>query len=69
MCRRRPRRGHARCPVLVDASAGVFAETRGHGLVLTLAVAALAVALVGVGKVSVDKVLFGRSNSKLRVLA
>ena len=31
--------------------------------------AALAVALVGAGKVSVDKALFGRSGSKLSVLA
>jgi putative oxidoreductase len=54
---------------LVHASAGVFAATGGYELVLILAGAALAVALVGAGKVSVDKVLFGRTNSKLRVLA
>ena len=54
---------------LVHASAGVFAATGGYELVLILAAAALAVALVGAGKVSVDKVLFGRANSKLRVLA
>jgi putative oxidoreductase len=54
---------------LVHASAGVFAATGGYELVLILAAAALAVALVGAGKVSVDKVLFGRTNSKLRVLA
>ena len=54
---------------LVHASAGVFAATGGYELVLILAAAALAVALVGAGKVSVDKVLFGRANSKLSVLA
>lgn len=54
---------------LVHASAGVFAATGGYELVLILAAAALAVALVGAGKVSVDKVLFGRTHSKLRVLA
>ena len=54
---------------LVHASAGVFAATGGYELVLLLAAAALAVALVGAGKVLVDKVLFGRSNSKLSVLA
>ncbi|MCU1555649.1 MAG: hypothetical protein JWM13_3135 [Arthrobacter sp.] len=55
--------------VLVHASAGVFAATGGYELVLLLATAALAVALVGAGKVSVDKALFGRSGSKLSVLA
>ena len=55
--------------VLVHASAGVFAATGGYELVLLLATAALAIALVGAGKVSVDKVLFGRSGSKLSVLA
>jgi putative oxidoreductase len=55
--------------VLVHAPAGVFAATGGYELVLLLATAALAVALVGAGKVSVDKVLFGRSGSKLSVLA
>lgn len=54
---------------LVHASAGVFVETGGYELVLLLAAAALAVALVGAGKVSVDKALFGRTNSKLSVLA
>ncbi|MDF9749832.1 DoxX family protein [Arthrobacter sp. ES3-54] len=54
---------------LVHASAGVFAATGGYELVLILAAAALAVALVGAGKVSVDKVLFGRANSKLSILA
>lgn len=54
---------------LVHASAGVFAATGGYELVLILAAAALAVALVGAGKVSVDKALFGRTDSKLRVLA
>jgi putative oxidoreductase len=54
---------------LVHASAGIFAATGGYELVLILAAAALAVALVGAGKVSVDKALFGRSGSRLSVLA
>ena len=54
---------------LVHASAGVFAATGGYELVLILAAAALAVALVGAGKVSVDKALFGRTGSRLSVLA
>ena len=54
---------------LVHAPAGIYAETGGYELVLILAAAALAVALVGAGKVSVDKVLFGRGGSRLSVLA
>ena len=54
---------------LVHASAGVFVATGGYELVLILAAAALAVALIGAGKVSVDKALFGRTNSKLNALA
>jgi putative oxidoreductase len=54
---------------LVHASAGIFAATGGYELVLILAAAALAVALVGAGKVSVDKALFGRTGSRLSVLA
>ena len=54
---------------LVHAPAGIYAATGGYELVLILAAAALAVALVGAGKVSVDKVLFGRTGSKLSVLA
>ena len=54
---------------LVHAPAGIFAATGGYELVLILAAAALVVALVGAGKVSVDKALFGRSGSKLSVLA
>lgn len=54
---------------LVHASAGVFAATGGYELVLILAATALAVALVGAGKVSVDKALFGRTGSRLSVLA
>ncbi|MGY2744553.1 DoxX family protein [Arthrobacter sp. UYCu723] len=54
---------------LVHAPAGIFAANGGYELVLLLAAAALAVALVGAGKVSVDKVLFGRRGSKLSVLA
>ena len=54
---------------LVHASAGVFAATGGYELVLLLAAGALAIALTGAGKVAVDRALFGRSNSKLSVLA
>ena len=54
---------------LVHAPAGIYAATGGYELVLILAAAALAVALVGAGKVSVDKVLFGRGGSRLSVLA
>jgi len=54
---------------LVHAPAGIYAAAGGYELVLILAAAALAVALVGAGKVSVDKVLFGRSGSRLSVLA
>ena len=54
---------------LVHAPAGIFAATGGYELVLILAAAALAVALVGAGKVSVDKALFGRTGSRLSILA
>ncbi|MDI3212856.1 DoxX family protein [Arthrobacter sp. AL12] len=54
---------------LVHTPAGIFAATGGYELVLILAAAALAVALVGAGKVSVDKALFGRTGSRLSVLA
>jgi putative oxidoreductase len=54
---------------LVHAPAGIFAATGGYELVLILAAAALALAFVGAGKVSVDRALFGRSGSKLSVLA
>jgi putative oxidoreductase len=55
--------------VLVHAPAGVFAASGGFELVLLLAAAAAAVALVGAGKVSADKVLFGRRGSKFSALA
>lgn len=55
--------------ILVHASAGVFVEAGGYELVLLLGASALAVALVGPGKLSLDNALFGRSTSKLRVLA
>ncbi|MEV8145540.1 DoxX family protein [Specibacter sp. NPDC078709] len=55
--------------ILVHASAGVFVEGGGYELVLLLGASALAVALVGPGKLSLDNALFGRSTSKLRVLA
>jgi putative oxidoreductase len=54
---------------LVHASAGVFAATGGYELVLLLAAAALALALTGAGRISVDRALFGRANSRLAVLA
>ena len=54
---------------LVHVSAGVFAATGGYELVLLLAGAAVAVALVGAGKLSADRALFGRANSKLSILA
>ncbi|WP_457964443.1 DoxX family protein [Arthrobacter sp. D1-29] len=54
---------------LVHAPAGIFAATGGYELVLLLAAAALALALTGAGRISVDRALFGRSNSKLAVLA
>ena len=54
---------------LVHASAGVFVTTGGYELVLILAAAALAVALVGAGRLSADRALFGRSSSKLSILA
>lgn len=55
--------------ILVHASAGIFVETGGFELVLLLGASSLAVALAGPGKLSLDHVLFGRSTSKLRVLA
>jgi putative oxidoreductase len=54
---------------LVHASAGIFAATGGYELVLLLAAGALAIALTGAGKVSADQALFGRSRSKLSILA
>jgi putative oxidoreductase len=54
---------------LVHAPAGVFASAGGYELVLVLAAAALAVALTGAGRISVDRALFGRTNSRLAVLA
>lgn len=54
---------------LVHASAGVFADKGGFEFVLALAAASLAIALIGAGRFSADAALFGRSNSKLSVLA
>jgi len=54
---------------LVHAPAGVFVGNGGYELVLLFAGAALALALAGAGKISADAALFGRSGSKLRVLA
>lgn len=54
---------------LVHASAGIFAANGGYELVLLLAAAAFALALTGAGRLSADWLLFGRSNSRLAVLA
>ncbi|MFC9334156.1 MULTISPECIES: DoxX family protein [Arthrobacter] len=54
---------------LVHASAGVFVGNGGYELVLLLAAGALAIALAGAGRFSADAAMFGRGNSKLRVLA
>jgi putative oxidoreductase len=54
---------------LIHASAGVFVANGGYEFVLLLAAAAAAVAFAGAGRLSVDAALFGRSNSKLKVLA
>jgi putative oxidoreductase len=53
---------------LVHASAGVFVATGGYELVLLLAAGAAAIALAGAGRISADAALFGRSDSKLKVL-
>ena len=55
--------------VLVHAAAGVFAAKGGYELVLLLAAAAFALALTGAGRLSVDRALFGRRNSRLSALA
>lgn len=55
--------------VLVHAPAGIFASEGGYELVLILATAALVVVLAGPGRFSVDHALFGRSGSRLKVLA
>jgi putative oxidoreductase len=54
---------------LVHAQAGIFAASGGYELVLLLGAAALALALTGGGRISVDRALFGRKNSRLAVLA
>lgn len=54
---------------LVHAPAGIFADKGGFEFVLALAAASLAIALTGAGRFSADAALFGRSNSKLSVLA
>lgn len=54
---------------LVHAGAGVYADKGGYELVLLLGAAAFALALTGAGRLSVDRALFGRSQSKLAVLA
>ena len=55
--------------VLVHAPAGVFIANNGYELVLILGAAALSIALIGPGRISLDKALFDRANSPLRVLA
>lgn len=54
---------------LVHAGAGVYADKGGYELVLLLGAAAFVLALTGAGRVSVDRALFGRTQSKLAVLA
>lgn len=54
---------------LVHAPAGIFVEAGGFELVLILGASALAVALSGPGKLSLDNALFGRTSSRLRLLA
>jgi putative oxidoreductase len=54
---------------LVHAPAGIFAANGGYELVLLLAAAAFALALTGAGRLSLDRALFGRANSRLAVLA
>ncbi|MDP9889274.1 MULTISPECIES: DoxX family protein [Micrococcaceae] len=54
---------------LVHAPAGIFAANGGYELVLLLATAAFALALTGAGRLSLDRLLFSRSNSRLSVLA
>ena len=54
---------------LVHAGAGVYADKGGYELVLLLGAAAFVLALTGAGRLSVDRALFGRSQSKLAVLA
>ena len=54
---------------LVHAPAGIFAANGGYEFVLLLAAAAFALALTGAGRLSLDRALFGRSNSRLAALA
>lgn len=54
---------------LVHASAGVYAANGGYELVLLLAAAAFTLALTGPGRVSLDRALFGRKNSRLAAFA
>lgn len=55
---------------LVHAPAGIFADKGGYELVLVLAAGAMALAVVGAGRLSVDSLVFGRSNRRaLAVLA
>ncbi|WP_457947248.1 DoxX family protein [Pseudarthrobacter sp. alpha12b] len=54
---------------LVHAPAGIFAANGGYELVLLLAAASFALALTGAGRLSLDRALFGRTDSKLAALA
>ncbi|MFP5311433.1 MAG: DoxX family protein [Actinomycetes bacterium] len=55
---------------LVHAPAGPFAANGGYELVLLLAAASFALALTGAGRLSLDRVLFGRRpQSRLAVFA
>jgi putative oxidoreductase len=49
---------------LVHAPAGIFVDKGGYELVLMLAAGAIALAAVGAGRLSVDAVVFGRSNRR-----
>ncbi|GAB3526265.1 DoxX family protein [Arthrobacter monumenti] len=54
---------------IVHLPAGIFVSNGGFELVLILGSAALAIALTGPGRLSLDHALFGRRNSKVRLLA
>ncbi|SDL62842.1 DoxX family protein [Tessaracoccus oleiagri] len=55
--------------LMVHLPFGMFVANNGVELVLALGAGAAAIALIGPGAFSVDKVLFGRTDSKARVLA
>ena len=55
--------------LLVHLPFGMFVTNNGVELALALGAGAAAIALIGPGAFSVDKLLFGRTESKARVLA